>query len=65
MHGDQVLLWDKQRELKGAHGKFESLWKGPFFNHEVKGPNSFKLAYVDGTVLPLSYNGQHLKLYKL
>ncbi|XP_057820759.2 uncharacterized protein LOC131033546 [Cryptomeria japonica] len=63
--GDQVLLWDKRRELKGAHGKFESLWKGPFFIHEVKGPNSFKLAYVDGTVLPLSYNGQDLKLYKL
>ncbi|XP_059078041.1 uncharacterized protein LOC131876618 [Cryptomeria japonica] len=65
MQGDQVLLWDKRRETRGAHGKFESLWKGPFLIHEVKGSNSFKLAYMDGTILPSSYNGQDLKLYKL
>lgn len=23
--GDEVLLWDKRRELKGAHSKFDSL----------------------------------------
>lgn len=31
--GDQVLLWDKRREPKGAHGKFDSLWKEPFRIH--------------------------------
>lgn len=45
MKGDLVLLWDKRREPKDAYGKFESLWKGPYVIHEVKGPNSFKLAY--------------------
>lgn len=25
MIGDQVLLWDKRREPKGAHAKFKSL----------------------------------------
>lgn len=65
MEGDKVLLWDKRRELKGAHGKFESLWKGPFVIHEVKGPNSFKIAYQGHTTLPLTYNGQDLKLYQL
>lgn len=65
MLGDQVLLWDKRREPKGAHMKFKSLWKGPFVIHEVKGPNSLKIAYQDGIALPLTYNGQDLKLYKL
>lgn len=55
--GDLVLLWDKRRDLKGAHDKFKSLWKGPYVIHEVRGPNSFKLAYQDGFELPLSYNG--------
>ncbi|XP_059075113.1 uncharacterized protein LOC131875108 [Cryptomeria japonica] len=65
MLGDQVLLWDRRREPKGAHAKFESLWKEPFLIHVVKGPNCFKLSYLDGTVLPLAYNGQDLKLYQL
>lgn len=65
MKGDLVLLWDKRREPKGAHGKFQSLWKGPYVIHEVKGPNSFNLSYQDGFELPLSYNGQDLKLYQL
>ncbi|XP_057815286.2 uncharacterized protein LOC131028930 [Cryptomeria japonica] len=65
MLGDQVLLWDRRREPKGAHAKFESLWKGPFLINEVKGPNSFKLAYLDDIVLPLIYIGQDLKLYQL
>lgn len=57
MQGDHVLLWDIRKEPKGAHGKFKSLWKGLFLTQKVKGPNSFKLAYQDGTVLPFSYNG--------
>ena len=28
--GDLVLLWDKRREPKGLHGKFDSLWRGHF-----------------------------------
>ncbi|XP_059064208.1 uncharacterized protein LOC131856431 [Cryptomeria japonica] len=27
LEGDEVLLWDKWKEPKGAHGKFHSLWK--------------------------------------
>ncbi|XP_059067894.1 uncharacterized protein LOC131858614 [Cryptomeria japonica] len=63
--GDEVLLWDKRREPKGAHGKFDSLWRGSFKIHEVVGPNAFRLNYPNGTVMPYTYNGQHLKLYKL
>jgi hypothetical protein len=28
--GDLVLKWDAPRQDKGKHGKFESLWIGPF-----------------------------------
>ncbi|XP_059078005.1 uncharacterized protein LOC131876583 [Cryptomeria japonica] len=65
LKGDEVLLWDKRREPKGAHGKFDSLWKGSFKIHEVARPNAFRLNYSDGMVMPYTYNGQDLKLYKL
>ena len=61
--GDLVLLWDKRREPKGLHGKFDSLWRGPFQIKEVCGQNSFILSYLSGTQLPLPDNGQHLKDY--
>ena len=28
--GDWVLKWDTVRKDKGKHGKFDSLWIGPF-----------------------------------
>jgi hypothetical protein len=28
--GDLVLKWDYRNEDKGKHGKFDSLWKGPY-----------------------------------
>ncbi len=65
MKGDQVLLWDKKREPKGAHSKFESLWKDSFVISEELGSNAFKLQYPNGDELPLSYNRQDLKLYHL
>ena len=64
LKNNQVLLWDKKREPKGAHVKFESLWKGPFFISEIVGPNTFCLKYPDGMILPFTYNGQDLKLIK-
>lgn len=65
MEGDKVLLWDKRREPRGAHNKFESLWKGPFVILQELGSNSFKLKYLNGDELPLSYNRKDLKLFQL
>ena len=28
--GDKVRKWDSRREAKGKHGKFDSLWQGPY-----------------------------------
>ncbi|XP_059066312.1 uncharacterized protein LOC131857636 [Cryptomeria japonica] len=55
LKGDEVLLRDKRREPKGAHGKFDSLWKGLFKIHKVVGPNAFRLNYPDGIVIPYTY----------
>lgn len=49
MVNEKVLLWDKRREPQGAHGKFESLWKGPYKIRKVLSPNSFKMRYQDRT----------------
>lgn len=64
MPSDEILLWDKRNKKKWSHGKFESLWKGPFKAHELIGPNVVKLSYLDGEKLPYTYNRQDLKLFK-
>ena len=54
MVGDSVLLLDKRNAPKGMHKKFDTLWKGPFIIHQAFENNSFKMAYQDGEVLPLT-----------
>ena len=54
MDGDEVLLWHKRREPKGAHGKFESLRKGHFKVHQVLNPNLFKMEPANGSILQFS-----------
>jgi hypothetical protein len=61
--GDIVLLWDKQREKPGSHGKFDSLWAGPYIIQDVATNNSFVLSRLDGEKLPLPVNGQLLKRF--
>ena len=52
---DCVFLWDKRRAPKGMHQKNDTLWKGPFIINQEFENNSFRLAYQDGEVLPLTY----------
>lgn len=63
MEEDKVLLWDKRTETRGAHNKFEIMWKGPFVISQELGSNAFRLKYFNGDDLPLSYNGQNLKVF--
>jgi hypothetical protein len=58
MIGDTVLLWDKGREKTGKHGKFDSLWLGPYLIREIAGPNSFHLSHLDGELINIPRNGQ-------
>ena len=57
LEGDEVLLWDKRKEPKGLHGKFVSLWKGPFIIAKVIGLNTFHLSYPYGIGMPFTCNG--------
>jgi hypothetical protein len=51
--GDLVLKWKKNQD--GMH-KLSSPWEQPFEVTEVTWPTSYRLAYLDGTVLPNSWH---------
>jgi hypothetical protein len=51
MVGDLVLKWKMNQD--GTH-KLSSPWEGPFEVTELTRPTSYKLAYLDGIVLPNS-----------
>jgi hypothetical protein len=62
--GDKVLKWDSRRESKGKHGKFDSLWRGPFLIQAVQGNNTYFLENLNKTDLDEGpVNGRMLKHY--
>jgi len=62
--GDWVLKWDALRQEKGKHGKFDSLWTGPFMITQVQNNNTFILQNLEGEeVFSGPVNGRFLKLY--
>ena len=62
--GDWVLKWDAVRKDKGKHGKFDSLWIGPFVIAQGQQNNTFKLQNLKGEeVIDGPVNGLFLKLY--
>ena len=48
-----VLRWDTRREEKGKHGKFDSLWYGPYRIVEARSNNTFMLENLDGEKIEL------------
>jgi hypothetical protein len=52
------LKWNKIRELKGKHTKFQHLWLGPFHIFEKIGPVTFILKTLAGEIDKLPANGQ-------
>eukprot|EP00253_Pinus_taeda_P027811 PITA_27811 len=62
--GDKVLKWDSRRENKGKHGKFDSLWRGPFLIQAIQGNNTYFLENLNKTDLDEGpVNGRMLKHY--
>ena len=57
------MRWDKRREKPGKHGKFDSLWLGPYIIDEVAGTNYFYLNDLEGERLILPVNGFLLKMF--
>ena len=58
---DIVLRWDARKEQKGKHGKFESLWFGPFIVLNILENNTFIFQTLEGEELPNPVNGWFLK----
>jgi len=59
-----VLKWDSRNEEKGKHGKFDSLWKGPYKIEAFRGNNAFFLKDLTKEALPGGpVNGRLLKHY--
>jgi hypothetical protein len=62
--GDLVLKWDAYRQDKGKHGKFDTLWTGPFIISQVLQNNTFLLQNLEGNeVFGGPVNGRFLKIY--
>ena len=62
--GYWVLKWDTVSQDKGKHGKFDSLWIGPFVIAQAQKNNIFKLQNLEGEeVFDGPVNGCFLKLY--
>ena len=59
--GDMVLRWVARKEKKGKHGKFDSLWFGPFLVSKVLENNTFILQSLEGEELSSPVNGRFLK----
>ena len=60
-YGDMVLSWDDTKEHKGKHGKFDSLWFGPFIVLKLLEKNTFILQTLEGEELSNPVNGRFLK----
>lgn len=59
-----MLKWDARNKEKGKHGKFDSLWKGPYKIEAFCGINDFLLKGLTRESLaggPI--NGKFLKHY--
>jgi hypothetical protein len=57
---DLVLKWKTNQD--GMH-KLSSPWEGPFKVIEVTRPTSYRLAYIDGIVLPNSWHIDKLRRF--
>ena len=59
--GDMLLRWDARKEQKWKHGKFDSLWFGPFLVSKFLENNTFVLHTLEGEELSRTVNGRFLK----
>ena len=56
--------WVLRRVVRtGEQRKFDENWTGPYIVDELASKGSYFLRTMDGEVLPLPWNGFHLKLF--
>ena len=61
--GEIVLLWGKNKEKPGNHGKHENIWMGPYRVSRIARKGSLWLETLDGEELELPVNGMLLEHY--
>ena len=59
--GDTILRWDKHRDEKGKHGKFDNLWLGPFKIIIFLENNTFVLQNLEIEEVAGPVNGRFMK----
>ena len=60
--GDLVLVYDQAHDTLG-HGKFDSLWLGPYVISKDLGKGAYLLEDFEGHILPNPRNALYLKRY--
>jgi hypothetical protein len=60
--GDLVLAYDITHDTFG-HGKFESLWHGPYIIQHCLTKGAYILAFLEGLSLKEPFNGLYLKKF--
>ena len=60
--GDLVLVYDQAHDVLG-HGKFDSLWVGPYVISKDLGNGAYLLEDFEGYPLPNPLNALYLKKY--
>ena len=60
--GDLVLVYDQARDTLG-HGKYDSLWMGPYIISKDLGKGTYLLKEFEGPILPNPHNALYLKRY--
>src|SRR4051812_36742961 len=58
--GDLVLLYKSQ--LRGKK-KLQERWAGPYHVHDVLDNGAYKIRTMEGNVLKIPVNSEHLKIY--
>ena len=62
LKGDLVLVCDQAHDVLG-HGKFDSLWLGPYVISKGLGKGAYLLEDFEGNPLPNPRNALYLKKY--
>ena len=54
---DMVLMWNAKLEDKRKHGKFDSIWLGPYLFDSEWGDDSYILSELSGGILEIPIHG--------